>query len=33
MSHGFAPIYDDDELDQMEKAVAPLVRNLADKLK
>ena len=24
MSHGFAPIYDDDELDKMEKAVAPL---------
>ena len=33
MSHGFAPVYDDDELDEMEKAVAPLARNLADKLK
>ncbi|XP_066315079.1 uncharacterized protein [Miscanthus floridulus] len=33
MSHGFAPIYDDDELDKMEKEVAPLARNLADQLK
>ena len=33
MSHGFAPIYDDDELDKMEKVVAPLVQNLADQLK
>ena len=33
MSHGFAPVYDDDELDEMEKAVTPLMRNLADKLK
>ncbi|XP_066311530.1 uncharacterized protein [Miscanthus floridulus] len=33
MSHGFTPVYDDDELDKMEKVVTPLVRNLADKLK
>ena len=33
MSQGFAPIYEDAELDEMEKAVAPLARNLADKLK
>ena len=33
MSHGFAPVYDDDELDEMEKAVAPLARNLANRLK
>ena len=33
MSHGFMPVYDDDELDEMEKAVTPLARNLADKLK
>ena len=34
MSNGFAPVYDDDdELDKMEKAVAPLVWNLADQLK
>ena len=33
MSHGFAPVYDDDELDEMEKAMTPLARNLADKLK
>ena len=33
MSHGFAPVYDDNELDKMEKAVAPLVWNLADQLK
>ena len=33
MSHGFAPVYDDDELDKMEKAVAPLARNLANQLK
>ena len=33
MSHGFTPVYDDDELDEMEKAVTPLARNLADKLK
>ena len=33
MSHGFVPVYDDDELDKMEKVVAPLARNLADQLK
>ena len=33
MSHGFAPVYDDDELDEMEKAVAPLARNLVNTLK
>ena len=33
MSQGFAPIYEDAELDEMEKAVTPLARNLADKLK
>ena len=33
MSHGFAPVYDDDELDEMEKAVAPLAQNLANSLK
>ena len=33
MSQGFAPVYEDTELDEMEKAVAPLARNLADKLK
>jgi len=33
MSHGFAPVYDDNELDKMEKAVAPLARNLADQPK
>ena len=27
------PVYDDDELDEMEKAVAPLARNLANRLK
>ena len=33
MSQGFAPVYEDAELDEMEKAVAPLARDLADKLK
>ena len=33
MSQGFAPVYEDAELDEMEKAVTPLARNLADKLK
>jgi hypothetical protein len=33
MSHDFVPIYDDDELDEMEKVVAPLARNLANSLK
>ena len=33
MSQGFAPVYEDAKLDEMEKAVTPLVRNLADRLK
>ena len=33
MSQGFAPVYEDAELDEMEKAVAPLAWDLADKLK
>ena len=33
MSQGFAPVYEDAELDEMEKAVTPLSQNLADKLK
>ena len=33
MSEGFAPIYEDAELDEMEKAVTPITRNLADRLK
>ena len=33
MSQGFAPIYEDPKLDEMEKAVIPLARDLADKLK
>ena len=33
MSQGFAPVYEDTELDEMEKAVTPLARNLVDKLK
>ena len=33
MSQGFAPVYEDAELDEMEKAVTPLARNLANKLK
>jgi len=33
MSQGFAPVYEDAELDEMEKAVTPLARNLVDKLK
>ena len=33
MSQGFAPVYEDAELDEMEKAVTPLVRNLMNKLK
>jgi len=33
MSHGFPPVYDDDELDEMEKAVAPLAWNQANRLK
>ena len=33
MSQGFAPVYEDTELDEMEKAVTPLARNLANRLK
>ena len=33
MSEGFAPVYEDAELDEMEKAVTPFARNLADRLK
>jgi len=33
MSQGFTPVYEDAELDKMEKAVAPLARNLANRLK
>ena len=33
MSEGFPPTYEDDELDAIEKVVAPLVKNLADNLK
>ena len=33
MSKGFAPVYEDTELDEMEKAVTPFARNLADRLK
>ena len=33
MSQGFAPIYEDPELDEIEKAVTPLARNLANRLK
>ena len=33
MSEGFPPTYEDDELDAIEKAVAPLAQNLADSLK
>ena len=33
MSQGFVPIYEDAELDEMERAVTPLARNLANRLK
>jgi len=33
MSQGFMPSYEDLELDEIEKAVTPLVRNLANRLK
>ena len=33
MSHYFTPVYEDPELDEIEKAVAPLARNLANRLK
>ena len=32
MSLGFAPSYEASELDKIEKAVAPVARNLADKI-
>jgi len=33
MSQGFAPVYEDPELDEIERAVTPLARNLANRLK
>ncbi|XP_066313885.1 uncharacterized protein [Miscanthus floridulus] len=33
MSLGFAPDYEDFELDEIEKAVTPIARNLADRMK
>ena len=33
MSQGFTPVYEDAELDEMEKAVTPLARNLVNRLK
>ena len=33
MSQGFMPVYEDPELDEMEKAVAPFAWDLADRLK
>ena len=33
MSEGFPPTYEDDELEAIEKVVAPLAKNLADSLK
>ena len=33
MSQGFAPGYEDPELDEIEKAVTPIAWNLADRLK
>jgi len=33
MSKGFPPTYEDDELEAIEKVVAPLAKNLADSLK
>ena len=33
MSQGFAPVYEDAELDEMEKVVTPLARDLANRLK
>ena len=33
MSLGFAPGYENSELDEIEKAVTPIARNLADRLK
>ena len=33
MSQGFVPGYEDSELDEIEKAVTPIARNLANRLK
>ena len=33
MSEGFSSTYEDEELEEMEKMVAPLAKNLADSLK
>ena len=33
MSQGFAPGYEDLELDEIDKAVTPIVRNMANRLK
>ena len=33
MRQGFAPVYEDAEMDEMERAVTPLARNLANRLK
>ena len=33
MSLGFAPGYENSELDEIEKAVTPIARNLADRMK
>ena len=33
MSQGFTPVYEDPELDEMEKVVTPLAWDLADRLK
>ena len=33
MSQGFVPVYEDPELDKIEKVVTPLAWNLVDKLK
>ena len=33
MSQGFAPVYEDPDLDEIERAVTSLARNLANRLK
>ena len=33
MSLGFAPGYEDSEMDEIEKAVTPIARNLVNRLK
>jgi len=33
MSQGFTPVYEDPELDEIERVVTPLARNLANRLK